>query len=186
MSTREPSSPGRRRRVADRLRDQMARAHHHRHRAKHELRTLVKFGIVGGSGYFVNLVAFDVASHLGAHYLIAATVAFLAAVGNNFYWNRRWTFAAVGSQAVHRQARRFLIVSTISFFFSLGILDALVRLGGLNTLLAQAISIAVAMPFAFLANRLWTFAEPGTLRRHVAAHRERRATRRAEAFDTRA
>ncbi len=146
----------------------------------------MKFAIVGGSGYIVNLIFFDLASHLGAHYLIAATVAFLAAVGNNFHWNRRWTFAAVGTEAVHRQARRFLIVSTISFFFSLGLLDALVQGAGLNTLLAQAISIAIAMPFAFVANRVWTFAQPGALRRHVAAHRERRATRRAEAFDSRA
>ena len=148
-----------------------------------ELRTLVKFAIVGGSGYVVNLIAFDIASHLGAHYLIAATVAFLAAVGNNFHWNRRWTFSAIGTEAVHRQARRFLIVSTISFFFSLGILDLLVQ-AGFNTLLAQAISIACAMPFAFVANRVWTFAEPGALRRHAAARRERRATQRAEALDT--
>jgi len=148
-----------------------------------ELRTLVKFGIVGGSGYMVNLIAFDVASHLGADHLVAATVAFLAAVGNNFHWNRRWTFSHV-TEAVHRQARRFLIVSTVSFFFSLGILELLVEGAGMNTLLAQAIAIACAMPFAFVANRVWTFAEPGALRRHAARARERRDARRSEALDT--
>lgn len=150
-----------------------------------ELRTLVKFGIVGGSGYLVNLVAFDVASHLDVHYLIAATIAFLTAVGNNFHWNRRWTFSAAGTEAIHRQARRFLIVSTFFFFVSLGILDLLVR-AGVNSLVSQAIAIACAMPFAFVANRVWTFAEPGALRRHAARLREQRATRRAEALDTQA
>jgi dolichol-phosphate mannosyltransferase len=181
MSVRE-HTPSVRRRLSGRARHHAERTRHHTRRAMPELRTLVKFGIVGGSGYLVNLVAFDIASHLGAHYLIAATVAFFAAVGNNFHWNRRWTFAAVGTEAIHRQARRFLIVSTISFFFSLGILDLLVR-GGLNSLVSQAIAIACAMPFAFVANRVWTFAEPGALRRHVARRREARATRQAEALD---
>jgi len=159
------------------------RARHHSKRALPELRTLVKFGIVGGSGYIVNLVVFDLCSHAGTSHIVAATVAFLAAVGNNFHWNRRWTFSHV-TEAVHRQARRFLIVSTVSFFFSLGILVALVDGAGWNTLLAQAVAIAVAMPFAFVANRLWTFAEPGTLRRQAEKARQRRATRRSEALDT--
>jgi dolichol-phosphate mannosyltransferase len=175
MSAHQPSP---RRRLRD-------RARHHSKRALPELRTLVKFGIVGGSGYLVNLIVFDLCSHAGTNHIVAATFAFLAAVGNNFHWNRRWTFSHNG-EAWHRQAKRFLIVSTASFFFSLGILEALVDGAGWNTLLSQAISIAVAMPFAFLANRLWTFAEPGTLKRHAARARERRATRRSEALDTQA
>jgi putative flippase GtrA len=148
-----------------------------------ELRTLVKFTAVGGSGYLVNLIAFAAAQKLGADHIVAATVAFLAAVGNNFHWNRRWTFSAVGTEAIHRQARRFLLVSTISFLFSLGILELLVE-GGVVPLIAQAISIAVAMPFAFVANRVWTFAEPGTLRRHARLRRERQLARRAAARQT--
>jgi len=66
-------------------------------------------------------------------------------------------------------------VSTLSFFFSLGILKLLVE-GGMNTLVAEAISIACAMPFAFVANRVWTFAEPGALRRYAARRREARAS----------
>ena len=137
-----------------------------------ELRTLVKFSLVGGSGYAVNLVVFALVQSLGGHHIVAATAAFLAAVGNNFHWNRRWTFNAVGAAAIHRQAQRFLLVSTASFFLSLGVLELLVQ-GGMSALLAQAISIAFATPFAFVANRVWTFAEPGTLRRAA-----RRATGR--------
>ena len=185
MTTSEQTPP-RRRPLADRARHHAARTRHHTRRALPELRTLVKFGIVGGSGYCVNLVAFDLASHAGADHLLAATIAFLAAVGNNFHWNRRWTFSAVGTEAIHRQARRFLIVSTVSFFFSLGILQLLVEGAGWNTLVAQAFSIACAMPFAFVVNRVWTFAQPGALRRHAARRREQRATRAAEALDTQA
>lgn len=152
-------------------------AHHTRRavrRGAPELRTLVKFTLVGGSGYIVNLAVFAAVQALGAHHVIAATVAFLAAVGNNFHWNRRWTFNAVGTEAIHRQARRFLIVSVANFLLSLGILVLLVS-AGTPALLAQAISIAAATPFAFVGNRVWTFAETGALRRHARRLRGARA-----------
>lgn len=134
-----------------------------------ELRTLAKFALVGGSGYLVNLVAFAIAQFAGAHHLLAATIAFLAAVWNNFHWNRRWTFRAVGAEAIHHQARRFFMVSVASFFLALGILELLVQ-AGVTPFFAQALSIAAATPIGFLGNRLWTFAESGTLlRRSIRA-----------------
>jgi putative flippase GtrA len=165
-----------------------ARARHRTGRAVRrgapELRTLIKFTLVGGSGYVVNLLFFALATSLGAHHVVAAILAFLAAVGNNFHWNRRWTFSAVGAEAIHRQARRFLVVSTTSFFLSLGILELLVQ-SGLSPLTSQAISIAVATPVGFVGNRVWTFAERGSLRRHARRHRQRRAERhRVEALET--
>jgi putative flippase GtrA len=139
-----------------------------------ELRTLVKFTVVGGSGYAVNLIVFAAAQAAGIHHLLSATLAFLAAVGNNFHWNRRWTFNAVGAEAIHRQAHRFLIVSTLSFFLSLGILEILIS-AGTAPLLAQAISIAVATPVGFAGNRLWTFAEPGARLRRSERRRALRS-----------
>jgi len=38
------------------------------------------------------------------------------------------------------------------------VLEALVAGGGIGELPAQAIAVAVAMPFNFLGNKLWTFA----------------------------
>jgi putative flippase GtrA len=149
--------------------------HHTRRAVNHtEVRTLVKFGLVGGSGYAVNLAVFAVAVHLGAHHIIAATLAFLAAVGNNFHWNRRWTFDAVGAEAIHRQAHRFLIVSVVCFLISLGILQMLIT-AGVAAVISQAIAILIVTPVGFLGNRLWTFADPGTLRR-LAGRRSRPAS----------
>ena len=136
------------------------RARHHTKRAVRrgapELRTLIKFTLVGGSGYVVNLLFFALATALGAHHLVAATVAFLAAVGNNFHWNRRWTFNAVGTEAIHRQAHRFLIVSTTSFFLSLGDPRTARAGSACPRWLAQATSLAVATPVGFVGNRVWT------------------------------
>jgi putative flippase GtrA len=50
---------------------------------------LVKFGVVGASGYFVNLSVFALlAAILDVHHIPAAIAAFCVAVTNNFLWNR--------------------------------------------------------------------------------------------------
>ena len=54
---------------------------------------LLKFGIVGGSGYVINLGVFALlAGNMGVHHSLAAIGAFCVAVMSNFFWNRHWTF----------------------------------------------------------------------------------------------
>lgn len=119
---------------------------------------LVKFGLVGGSGYLINLVVFGVLTGgFDVHHIAAAIAAFAVAVSNNFWWNRHWTFAA-GAAAVHFQAARFFAVSIAGLAINLAVLEALVASGSVGDLAAQAIAVAVAMPFNFICNRLWTFA----------------------------
>ena len=119
---------------------------------------LVKFGLVGGSGYLVNLGVFALLSdNLGAHYALAAVGAFCVAVCSNFFWNRHWTFAA-GDGHAGFQAARFFTVSLAALLINLVVLELLVGGTSLGDLSAQAIAVAVAMPFNFLGNKLWTFA----------------------------
>lgn len=119
---------------------------------------LLKFGLVGGSGYLINLLVFTLlSSNLGIHHAIAAVGAFAVAVSNNFLWNRYWTFGP-GEGASHLQAARFFAVSLASLGINLVVLEILVSSRGVGELTAQAIAVAVAMPFNFLGNKLWTFA----------------------------
>ena len=119
---------------------------------------LVKFGLVGGSGYLINLAVFAVlAETLGVHHVIAAVGAFCVAVTNNFLLNRHWTFAA-GDGHAGFQAMRFFAVSIAALTINLIALEALVSQASLGELSAQAIAVAIAMPFNFLGNKLWTFA----------------------------
>jgi putative flippase GtrA len=118
---------------------------------------LVRFGLVGASGYVVNLAVYAVCVHpLAIDYRVAATLAFLAAVTNNFWWNRHWTFRA-GHGHAGFQAARFLVVSLAAFGLGLLLLQGLVVIAGLAKVPAQAIAVLVAMPANFLGNRLWTF-----------------------------
>jgi dolichol-phosphate mannosyltransferase len=118
---------------------------------------LLKFGIVGGSGYLINLAVFQLmVGGFGAHHVIAAIVAFGVAVSNNFLWNRYWTFEP-GEGPAHFQAARFFAVSLASLGLNLIVLEALISAESVGELTAQAIAVAVAMPFNFLGNKLWTF-----------------------------
>ncbi|HEX6754159.1 MAG TPA: GtrA family protein [Solirubrobacterales bacterium] len=119
---------------------------------------LLKFGLVGGSGYVINLAVFALLSgELGVHHVPAALGAFCVAVSSNFLWNRHWTFAAADGHAGF-QAARFFAVSVAALLVNLIALEALLLSTTLGELSAQAIAVAIAMPFNFLGNKLWTFA----------------------------
>lgn len=119
---------------------------------------LVKFGAVGGSGYVVNLIVFaGLTGPGGLHHIVAAICAFVVAVSNNFFWNRHWTFAA-GEGHAGFQAARFFAISVLGLAINLIVLELLIR-AGFGELPAQALAVAIAMPFNFVGNKLWTFAE---------------------------
>jgi putative flippase GtrA len=118
---------------------------------------LLKFGLVGGSGYLINLAVFVLlAGSLGVYHAVAAVGAFAVAVVSNFLWNRHWTFGP-GDGPAHFQAARFFAVSVASLGLNILVLEALLAYGVTGELAAQAIAVAVAMPFNFLGNKLWTF-----------------------------
>lgn len=120
---------------------------------------LLKFGLVGGSGYLINLAVFAaLAGLLGLHHLAAAVGAFCVALANNFLWNRHWTFKA-GHGHPGFQAARFFAVSVAALLVNLAVLEILISAASMDDLPAQAIAVAVAMPLNFLGNKLWTFAE---------------------------
>ena len=117
---------------------------------------LFKFGLVGGSGYLINLAVFAVLVEAGGlHHALGAVGAFCVAVTSNFYWNRHWTFRASDGR-VGFQAARFFTVSIGGLLINLAILEALVG-AGLDPLPAQAVAVATVMPINFIGNKLWTF-----------------------------
>jgi putative flippase GtrA len=118
---------------------------------------LVRFGLVGAVGFVVNLAVYALFVHsVGVDYRVAAVVAWIVAVLNNFVLNRHWTFDARGGQ-VHFQALRFVAVSLVAFGCSLLLLTVLVESAGMAKVPAQALAVAAATPLNFLGNKLWSF-----------------------------
>jgi putative flippase GtrA len=117
---------------------------------------LFQFGVVGASGYVVNLAVFTLmVGPIDLHYIPAAVVAFCVAVTNNFWWNRHWTFDARHGHAGF-QAARFFTVSVLALGVNLIALELLVQ-AGVSDVPAQALAVIIAMPFNFIGNKLWTF-----------------------------
>jgi putative flippase GtrA len=125
-------------------------------RRTHNWVQLFKFLCVGGTGYAINLAVFTLlAVAFGVHHIVAATIAFIVAVLNNFWLNRHWTFGASDGHAGF-QAARFFTVSVLAFLFSLAVLELLVSTG-MPKVLSQALSLAAATPLNFLGNKMWSF-----------------------------
>jgi putative flippase GtrA len=116
----------------------------------------VRFCAVGASGYAVNLAVYAALLELGVHYLAAAAIAFLVAAGNNYVWNRTWTFRTSDAPVLEQGLRAF-VVSGLSLGANQLFLVVLVAAGA-GPLAAQAVAIVLATPFSFAANKLWAFA----------------------------
>ena len=117
---------------------------------------LVKFCLVGATGYAVNLWVFSfLVLVLDVHYIPAAMCSFLVAVANNYSWNRLWTFRDQRGGVAY-QGARFLVVSTLALGANLIVLHLLVR-AGLAEVVAQAIAIVLVTPVNFVGNKLWSF-----------------------------
>jgi putative flippase GtrA len=120
---------------------------------------LFQFGVVGATGYVVNLTVFTLLTlALDFHHIAAAMVAFCVAVSNNFVWNRAWTFReTAGRRDTGFQATRFFTVSLAGLGVNLAVLALLVDVVGVPDIPAQAVAVALATPVNFVGNKLWTF-----------------------------
>jgi putative flippase GtrA len=120
---------------------------------------LIRFGLVGASGFVINLVVYAILVHaLSVDYHLAAVLSWTISAGNNFVLNRHWTFDGKHekARAIHGQGIRFMLVSLVALGIDLLILMALVD-GGMGKVLAEAIAVAGSMPFNFVGNKIWTF-----------------------------
>jgi dolichol-phosphate mannosyltransferase len=124
------------------------------------VRQFVKFGIVGASGFVVNLVLFTALQRVVPHhdeplqYNVIYTIAFLAGGVSNYYFNRIWTFKSTGHAV--REGMQFLTVSGIALVVGL-IVSALVSPwlghGHRTWFLGTVAGIFVN----FFLNKYWTF-----------------------------
>jgi putative flippase GtrA len=126
---------------------------------------LFKFGLVGGTGYLINIGAFALlVEGAGVHHIVAAVLSFCLAVTNNFFLNRTWTFRDARGGHAGFQAARFLAVSVAGLGVNLLVLYGLVDVVNAPVVASQAIAVAAATPLNFIGNKLWTFGPDSGLR----------------------
>ncbi|MBV8373650.1 MAG: GtrA family protein [Candidatus Eremiobacteraeota bacterium] len=129
--------------------------------ARRGVRQFVKFGIVGASGFLVNLVAFTLLQRVvpdhakPLQYNVIYTVAFLAGGLSNYYLNRVWTFRSTG-HAVH-EGVKFMSVSVVALLVGLLVSAAVspwLGHGHKTWFVATVAGIFIN----FFLNKYWTFA----------------------------
>jgi dolichol-phosphate mannosyltransferase len=124
------------------------------------VRQFVKFGIVGASGFLVNLAIFTVLQRLdpnhteALHYNVLYSLSFLAGGVSNYWLNRVWTFRSTGHAV--REGTQFLTVSVIALAVGLvvsAIVAPWIGHGHRTWFIATVAGILVN----FFVNKYWTF-----------------------------
>ena len=123
-------------------------------RRPHNWIQLAKFGVVGCSGYAVNLGIYAALLGIGAHK--AAVVSFVIAAAWNYWWNRHWTFAHQKGSFAY-QGARFFAVALVSLAVNQLWLVLFLDVLHLGKIVSQAIAIVLVTPLNFLGNKLWSF-----------------------------
>ena len=143
------------------------------------IRQFVKFCIVGAGSTVIDFTLFwiliekvHLQQYIGAPALTrvaAASISFLFAVSNGYYWNSRWTFQA-GTQGARSRYAKFLLTNVVGLALNLGILSLVAHLvpEGIVTALISHLhdpaafigklaATFVVVFWNFLASRYWTF-----------------------------
>jgi dolichol-phosphate mannosyltransferase len=125
-------------------------------RTRADLSSLSKFLVVGGSGVLVNSLALLLLFQ-GAHLplVVASILSAELAIGNNFWWNDRWTFKRM--QLSWRRFARFNLVSLGGLVVTTCTLWVLAGHLHVYYLTANLLGIALATTWSFVANSFWTW-----------------------------
>ena len=124
------------------------------------VRQFVKFGIVGASGFIVNLIAFTLLQRVvpnhdqALQYNVIYSIAFLAGGVSNYYLNRIWTFRSTGHAV--REGAQFMSVSLIALIVGLlvsAVVGPYLGHGHRTWFIATVAGIFVN----FFLNKFWTF-----------------------------
>lgn len=128
------------------------------------MRQFLKFGLVGASGFIVNLFVFTglqrvVPNHTAAlQFNVIYTVSYLAGGVSNYYLNRIWTFRSTGHAV--KEGAQFLLVSVLSLFVGLGV-SALVAPEFGHGHRTWFIGTVAGIFVNFFVNKYWTFKNAG-------------------------
>ena len=96
---------------------------------------------------------------LGAHYLVAVSVAYVSAVAFHFLANRRVTFDAFHDSA-RRQFPRYVALAVFNYLVTLLVVDVAVRVAGLHVYVGTTLAILTTLVPGYVGMRRWVFGRP--------------------------
>jgi putative flippase GtrA len=124
------------------------------------LRQFVKFGIVGASGFVVNLAVFTLLQRIvpdhdhPLQYDLLFSAGFLAGGLSNYFLNRAWTFRSQGH--VGKEGLSFMAVSVLALIVGL-IVGEIVSPWFGHGHKTWFVSVVAGIVVNFFVNKYWTF-----------------------------
>jgi putative flippase GtrA len=134
------------------------------YRLGHLARELMKFGVVGGLAYAVDIVVFNVVLHATDKPLTSKTISTVVATTFSYAGNRTWTFRRRSRSTVRREYTLFFLLNGVGLLISLTCLAISHYLLGFTSTLADNIAanvvgLALGTAFRFWSYRRWVFPE---------------------------
>jgi putative flippase GtrA len=142
----------------------------------HERTRFFRFATVGIIGAVVDFGTFNLlTAFAGMTAVLASVFSFIAAIINNFIWNRYWTYPDSRTKPITRQVIQFSVVSIVGLLIRIPIIALLepfftqlftrlpflpigfITIEILANNLALAIAVIVVMFWNFFINRYWTY-----------------------------
>lgn len=125
------------------------------------LREAIKFGLVGGFNFIIDVGITNLLVIL-AHWspIYAGYFGTTIALGTSFILNRGWTFRA-GQDKLARQASKFLLINGIGAAINAAAYTFLIRQFGIWYNLAKLLAILGSGLWNFLMSKYWVFRSPG-------------------------
>lgn len=130
-------------------------------RTSGELKRMVKFAMVGGTGMGVNMgLLFLLTDKLGLLYVISAIFSWETSILSMFTLHELWTFRdsrLSGASNIFRRVVRFNAIRLASLAMNLAILSCLTELLGIYYLVSALIAIVIVFIWNYLAssNLVW-------------------------------
>ena len=124
------------------------------------VRQFVKFGIVGASGFAVNLVVFTLLQRVvpdhagGVQYTVIYSIAFLSGGVSNYFLNRIWTFRSTGHAG--REGAQFMAVSVLALLVGLAVSAVVAPYFG-HGHKTWFVATCAGIVVNFFLNKYWTF-----------------------------
>ena len=115
----------------------------------------IKFCIIGISNAVVQLGIYYLLLYLNIYYLLANIIAFVFAVLNSYFWNRKFTFAK-------KETTAFTIIRLyasygITTLLGTGLLYLFVDIVGISKIISPVINICITTVLNFFLNKYFVF-----------------------------
>jgi putative flippase GtrA len=125
--------------------------------SKSKVTQLIKFGIVGCSGLVIDFaITYFFKEYVGLNRFIANALGFGAAVTNNYFIHRFWTFKN-NEKRIAQQFLKFLMVSIIGLGLNTLCIYTIQQWGHLSFYVAKFIAIVLVFIWNYTINAQITF-----------------------------